>query len=432
MARLDLIDSGVAWLGSIPRNWRVARIADHTLLIAGHPFSSDGFNATSGRPLVRIRDLDNDTTEVFYQGDYAGAAMIDMGDTIIGMDGDFNAARWRGGQALLNQRMCCLRPKPTIDGRFLSYLLPIPLRAINELAYFTTVKHLSNSDIRSIRFGLPSLHEQRLIADFLDRETAKIDGLLANQAEFLTLLDEHRRALITDAVTKGLDPSVPMQETGIPAFPHIPADWTVKRLKRVSPRITVGVVVNPSTYVSDEGRPFFFGGDVTDDGLSDRTVRRISPEDNARNIKSVLNTGDLVMVRVGYPGLTAVVGPEHDGANCASMVIIGRSNTFNSDWLCHTLNSAIGKWQIDVVKYGAAQEQFNVAHAVEFRVPVPPLDEQRCIADHLTAQANHLRSLRTRSASLINHLHERRSALITAAVTGQIDVTQSAPKLAAA
>src|SRR5690606_27489607 len=104
-------DSGVPWLGQIPPHWTVARIGEFMTLVNGYPFDSEYFVRGEGVPLVRIRDLNSTETEVNYVGPVVNEAWIEAGDVIIGMDGDFNVARWRGPKALLNQRMCCLRPR---------------------------------------------------------------------------------------------------------------------------------------------------------------------------------------------------------------------------------------------------------------------------------------------------------------------------------
>ncbi|MEW6230494.1 MAG: restriction endonuclease subunit S, partial [Bacillota bacterium] len=226
-------DSGVEWLGEIPAHWEVRRIGDCAPLINGFPFDSQYFVRSVGVPLLRIRDLYRAETEVNYIGPIVQGAWIETGEIIVGMDGDFNVARWQGPRALLNQRMCCLRPLPDNDAAFIAYLLPLPLKVINDLTYSTTVKHLSSDDVRKIRFGWPPLPEQRAIAAFLDRETTNIDALVAKKERLIELLQEKRTALITRAVTKGLDPNVPMKDSGVEWLGEIPAHWEVRRLKHV-------------------------------------------------------------------------------------------------------------------------------------------------------------------------------------------------------
>lgn len=116
----------------LPRSWKVARLRDQAKVVNGYPFDSELFTADTGLPLVRIRDIASADTEVRYAGDPVPEALLEGGEILVGMDGDFNVARWQGGEALLNQRVCCVRPGPTIDGRFLYYVLPAPLSLINE------------------------------------------------------------------------------------------------------------------------------------------------------------------------------------------------------------------------------------------------------------------------------------------------------------
>jgi type I restriction enzyme, S subunit len=171
--------SGIDWLGDVPAHWRIHRLRDTAQLINGYPFDSELFGTDDGLPLVRIRDIYSRGTEVTWTGDPAKEAEIDNGDILIGMDGDFNVAWWRGGPALLNQRVCCLRAKDgVLRQRFLYYSLPYPLKALNDVTYWTTVKHLSSLDVLRFRFYLPSAEEQLVIEGFLDVETAKIDDLI--------------------------------------------------------------------------------------------------------------------------------------------------------------------------------------------------------------------------------------------------------------
>ena len=162
-----------------------------------------------------------------------------------------------------------------------------------------------------------------------------------------------------------------------------------------------------SSYVTTDGVPFLFGSDITEQGIDVTKARRIPPEVSRGELaKTCLRAGDVVTVRVGYPGVTAVVPPELDGANCASMMLIRGSSSFDSHWLAFSMNSRIGRSQVEVVQYGAAQEQFNISHAVDFRFPVPPIEEQRAIVAHIAAETARLDAL--------------------AAATGQVQVLEAA------
>ncbi|WP_445370136.1 restriction endonuclease subunit S [Methylomonas sp. HW2-6] len=165
----------------------------------------------------------------------------------------------------------------------------------------------------------------------------------------------------------------------------IPEDWEVKRLKAISPSQSVGLVINPSTYVEDDGTvPMLVGSNIFPNKISWESARRISEISNQALPASRLFANDLVTVRVGDPGITAVIPRELDGCNCASVMIIRHHARFNSQWLCYVMNSKAGLSQIADVQYGTAQKQFNISDAINFIYAVPPRAEQDAIAEVLS------------------------------------------------
>ncbi|EXJ10897.1 restriction endonuclease subunit S [Nitrincola nitratireducens] len=165
----------------------------------------------------------------------------------------------------------------------------------------------------------------------------------------------------------------------------IPGDWEVKKLRAISPSQSVGLVINPSSYYSTRGNiPMLVGSHVNENKINWESANRITSESNAKLPASRLNSGDLVTVRVGDPGVTAVVPPELDQSNCASMMIIRKGDKFDSHWLCFLMNSSIGKSRVEGVQYGTAQKQFNIIDAVDFLFPFPPKPEQTAIANALS------------------------------------------------
>jgi len=289
-----------------------------------------------------------------------------------------------------------------------------------------TVESIEHEYLANTIFPTPPVYEQRTIANFLDHETAKIDTLIDKQQQLIKLLKEKRQAVISHAVTKGINPDAPMKDSGVEWLGEVPEGWVVKRLKHISPKVGVGLVINPSTYTTDEGVYFIFGGDVKEYRFDLSKTRRISPSDSDGLLPSRLNHRDLVCVRVGYPGITAVITKELEGSNCASVIVI-RSGSYNSDWLCAAMNMWVGRQQVELASYGAAQKQFNVADAIEFIFPVPPIQEQDDIADYVDHALNRFNILSEKAEKQIGLLQERRTALISAAVTGKIDVRNWQP-----
>jgi type I restriction enzyme S subunit len=173
-----------------------------------------------------------------------------------------------------------------------------------------------------------------------------------------------------------LKPGYKQTEVGV-----IPEEWEVKKLSEISPKQSVGLVINPSTYFDPKGSiPMLVGSNVRENRIDAEAANRISVASNIKLAASRLSQGDLVTVRVGDPGVTAVVPPDLDQCNCASMMIVRQDHSFNSLWLCSAMNSRLGRQQVENVQYGTAQKQFNIKDAVSFFYAVPPLEEQKRIA----------------------------------------------------
>lgn len=423
---LEYKDSGVEWLGEIPTHWEVSRLK----FVA--PVSDQRAAVPEADlPYVALEHIESGTGKLLApvgpEAAEIATSIFRPGDVLFGKLRPYLAKVLRANFAgTCSTELLVLRSNRNIDPSHLAYQMLSSgfIRWIDSMTYGTKMPRTNPDQIANSLVAIPPKGDQMAIVAFLDRETGKIDALVVKKERVLKLLQEKRTAVITQAVTKGLDPSVPMKDSGVDWMGEIPMHWEVRPLKRVSPVLTVGVVVNPSTYVSDEGVPFLYGSDIKEGRITPETARRIELQQSKALFKSQLHQGDLVMVRVGAPGVTAVVPPELEGANCASILIIRRSTSINSQWLCYALNSRAVRYQVEMVQYGAAQEQFNVSHAVEFRVPCPPPDEQTTIAaalDHQTAEIDALMAAICRG---IDRLAEFRTALISAAVTGKIDVRE--------
>jgi type I restriction enzyme S subunit len=432
-------DSGVEWLGEIPAHWEVKRITELMAVVNGFPFDSEHFVRGDGVPLVRIRDLCGTETEVNYTGPIVEDAWIETGDLIVGMDGDFNVARWRGSRALLNQRMCCLRARSGTNPGFVAYLLPMPLKVINELTYSTTVKHLSSNDVRKVRLGFPPEPEQRAIAAFLDRETARIDALVAKKERLIALLQEQRTALISDCVTGKAEvrrmkdengnssfrlhpSSLPKKDSGVEWLGEIPAHWEVKKVKRLclvrrgaSPR-----PIDDPIYFDDEGEYAWVRiADVTaSDRYLERTTQRLSTLGKSKSV--ALEPGELfvsIAATVGKPVITKIKCCIHDGF----VYFVGLRE--NRDFLFYLFSC--GEAYRGLGKLGT-QLNLNTDTIGDIYLPRPSSDEQQAIVQFLDRETARIDALIAKVREAIERLKELRTALISAAVTGKIDVREEA------
>ena len=171
------------------------KLADFATILSGYAFDSGCFGETGEIPIIRIRDVVRGYSNTFYTGDFSSNFVINNGDLLVGMDGDFNTAIWQGGKAVLNQRVCKIIPnQKIIDQTYLYYLLPKELKKIWDETSFVTVKHLSVKALQSIEVPLPPLPEQKRIAAILD----KADSIRRKRQEAVRLTEELLRSVFLD------------------------------------------------------------------------------------------------------------------------------------------------------------------------------------------------------------------------------------------
>jgi len=427
-------DSGVEWIGDIPAHWITAPIKNLADVINGYPFDSKLFSPTGQHPLVRIRDLNKIETEANYDGEFLESAAITPEDVLIGMDGDFNIGRWNGqGKALLNQRMCCVRGHKDITSRLIEYALPFPLKAINDITYSTTVKHLSSYQVQKTFIALPPHEqEQSAIAAFLDRETAKIDALVAEQEKLIELLKEKRQAVISHAVTKGLDPNVPMKDSGVEWLGEVPEHWEIKRLKHVKDARLNSFVDGPfgsnlkSEHFVDDGDVYVIESNFATTGMLDQEqLKTITFSHFETILRSEAVEGDIIIAKIGAQFGKSSILPHID----KRAVVSGNTLklTINKDicetkWVYYQLLNLKQNGEIDQLVNGSAQPALSLGVMNNLIALIPPINEQIHITSVLDGYFQKNELLIEESLRAIDLLKERRAALISAAVTGKIDV----------
>ena len=334
------------------------------------------------------------------------------------MDGNFNVTRWRGGEALLNQRVCCIRPTDAVDAGFLYYVLPTPLNLINEFTYSTTVKHLSSFDVLNIHFPYPPLSLQRTIADYLDRETARLDALVAAKERVLGLLAEKRRALVTRAVTSGLDPRTPLRDSSIPWIGEIPAHWEPERARWL---------FHERDERSDTGEEELLTvSHLT--GVTPRSEKDVNMFEAATTEGyKICLSGDLV-INTLWAWMGAMgVAPE-DGIVSPAYNVYEPGARLDPSYVDAVVRLPVFAQEVTRYSKGVWSSRLRLYPEGFFAVsiPVPPLSEQRAIVAHIANETRKLDDLCAATERTTTLLRERRAALIAAAVTGQIDVDQAA------
>lgn len=311
------------------------------------------------------------------------------------------------------------------EPRYFWYLLNSPIAREQVVFMSSTTTGLGNlngSILGAISVPVPLHGEQRAIVAFLDRETTRIDALVAKKERLIELLQEKRSALVTRAVTKGLDPSVPMKDSGVEWLGEIPSKWEVMRLKRVA-FIRYGLGEPPRKLAT--GLPFIRATDVSRGRILDQDIQFVDPADVPWNKKPRLNEGDIIVVRSGaYTGDSAIVPLEFDGA-IAGYDMVVRPKEYAPAFLAWAMLSRyVLEAQMKIASLRAAQPHLNAEELGAVLILLPPESEQHAISGHLDRRTAKIDTLIAKIRTAIDHLHELRTALISAAVTGKIDVRE--------
>jgi type I restriction enzyme S subunit len=189
-------------------HWARCRLGEIATIKGGVPLPSSGFNQAIGNPVVRIRNVLGGSTDTLFEGAVDDSWFIDHGDLLIGMDGDFNAARWKGPRALLNQRVCMVAPNgPSVTTEFLSYILPGYLSAINKHTPSITVKHLSSRTVAELPIPVPSEEEQSALVAAIETHFSRLDAAVASLTRAKANVKRARASVLKAAVEGRLVPT---------------------------------------------------------------------------------------------------------------------------------------------------------------------------------------------------------------------------------
>lgn len=438
-------DSGVEWLGPIPANWQVKRVKHLTQL---NPSKSE----------VRGRSEDEHVSfipmeAIGEQGELDASRSRPLGEVLSGYtyvaNGDVMLAKitpcFENGKAAVaaglqqgigfaTTEVIPVRPNDPEDAKFFYYLLTsMPFKAVAEGSMYGAggQKRVADSFVAEYHLAAPPSLERTQIAAFLDHETVRIDRLIEKQQRLIELLKEKRQAVISHAVTKGLDPNVPMKDSGVEWLGQVPEHWCAVRVKQVATFITSGPR-GWSDFITDTGKDVFLqSGDLNDDlGLKLETAKKVSPPKGTEGVRTRLNNGDVVVCITGAnTGRVARVENLQNTTyiNQHLSLIRTKPERVNSQYLALFLSANPGRSYFDVAQYGL-KEGLSLGNICEAPLALPPLYEQEAIVGHINTLKSKFSILSAKAAKQIELLRERRTALISAAVTGKIDVRNWQPK----
>ncbi|MEQ9898401.1 restriction endonuclease subunit S [Pectobacterium punjabense] len=405
-------DSGVEWLGEIPECWSVCRLKNLATIKNGQDYKL--VQADHGYPVMGSGG----------KFTFASKFMYDKPSVLLGRKGTIDKPLYINEPFWTVDTMYYTELNENVDAKYFYYLA----LTIQFLRYSTNtaLPSMTQENLSNYYFSTPTIKfERNKIAEFLDHETVKIDNMIEKQQQLIELLKEKRQAVISHAVTKGLNPDVLMKDSGVEWLGEVPEHWVAVRVKQISSFITSGPR-GWSDFITDEGNDIFLqSGDLNNElGLQLDKAKRVSPPKNAEGMRTKLVAGDVVVCITGAnTGRVAIVPELSQSTYINQHLSLIRPNTsiINSAFLGYSLASSVGRSFFDVAQYGL-KEGLSLGNVSEAPLALPPKHEQDVIVKHLESIRNNYDNLSRLSTIQIELLKERRTALISAAVTGKIDV----------
>ena len=415
----EMVDSGVDWIGDIPKGWSTARIGS-LFKQRNEKVSDKDFEALSVTKKGVVPQLDDaaktndgDNRKLVRKGDYVINSRSDR-------KGSSGLSALDGSVSLINTVLA----EGKLESRYTHHLLrSLPFQEEFYRCGQGIVADLWSTNyqrMKNIHLPVPGSVEQQKIADFLDQETAKIDNLIAKQERLLELLEERRRATITHAVTRGLNPGVELKETNIPWLGQVPEHWGVKRIKDVfsANDEVLGQKTDPN-----------YGFGYVDISSVDKykgiiKKEKMTFEKSPSRARRIVREGDIIIGAV-RTYLEAIAQISEDATSLivsTGFVVLRPKDVGDSDFYFYALRS--GSFMANVVANsdGVSYPAINADKLMSLQIAVPPKEEMRTIIEHCKLEMSRMDELKQKIQTQITLLRERRTSLISHVVTGKVRV----------
>ena len=411
----DYRPSGAEWLGHIPKHWKLAKLRFLLCekfsngLFKKSEFWGDGTRIINVADLYLSNDLVNETSleRLECSDDEVKLYAAKHGDFFV-VRSSLKLEGIGKSAALLNPteetvfECHIVRGRPNLDEvhpRFLNLFM----NSADARYYFmtrsnvVTMATIDQERIKNLVVAFPDYPEQQQIAAFLDWKTGQIDALIARKQELLEKLKEKRIAVITQAVTKGLNPAAPMRDSGIPWLGQVPQHWIVKRLRYCAGLVTSGSR-GWAQYFSDFGALFLRITNLDRESIELllEDIQRVEPPEGAEGARTLTGPGDLLISITADLGSVAVIPPDLEPAYVSQHLSLVRLDTPNIDpsWIAYSIFSHSGKYQLRMAGYGGTKVQLSLSDIKEVVFCHPPsLMEQQNILDFIRKETERTEGL---------------------------------------
>lgn len=416
----EMKDSGTAWLGMIPKDWELSKISSiyelRTQKVSDkdYPPLSVTMNGIVPQLDSAAKTNAHDDRKLVKKGDFAINSRSDR-------RGSCGVSEYDGSVSLINTVM---KPRDEMNPDYYNWLF----HTIQFADEFYKWGHgivddlwtTNWQDMKHIDIPVPTLDEQKVIADYLNKAIPEIDALHTDIEKQIETLEEYKKSIITEAVTKGLDPDVGMKDSGIEWIGMIPKNWNLKRLGFASV-MQNGYVGATQDILVDDGERYIQSLHIKDGQIMFGNDFFVTKEWGEKHPK--MYKGDILVVQTGDIGQVAIVDDEYDGCNCHALIICHVDNVnFVSQFLLYYLMSYAGNRELIRYQTGTTLKHLNSSKIKYSKMVVPPKDEQSEIVKHLTPIIREVELVIEDKKKQLETLEQYKRSLIYEYVTGKKEV----------
>lgn len=426
-------DSGVQWIGEIPDDWKFLRgkWKFNTLKEVNRDLQCMDRLALTMNGVIE-RSIDSD--EGLQPAEFSGYQIFEKDDLVFKLIDLENFKTSRVGlvfkRGIMSPAYIRLRPLQGTYSRFFYYFyFDLYLRGVyNQIGGQGVRSALNATDLLEIEICVPALEEQIQIANFLDHETAKIDSLIANQEKLIELLKEKRQAVISHAVTKGLNPNVKMKDSGVEWLGEVPEHWTVIKLKHLTTLFEQGWSPQCDSRPAEPHEYGILKVGCVNGGKFRSLENKALPFELEPRLQYLIQKNDLLISRANSKelvGSAAVIDEDYPNLIlCDKLYRLRFSKAVSAEMVALYLSIGVVREQIELSATGASHSMQNIGQDTikELFYLLPPIDEAHNILSDIAESNTKFDSLISKAELAIELMKERRIALISAAVTGKIDV----------
>ncbi len=418
--------SGIDWIRDIPINWKCSKVKFCFSLVNGSTPDSSDYDCWDG-DIRWITPADMSDTGTISQGERfitkygynsCGTTLLPAGSIVISSRAPIGKINITTAELCTNQG--CKSLIRTADNRYFYYLFLAGQNELSLLGRGTTFLELSTYDLNEFGIVIPAEDEQKAIADFLDKECAQIDSINADLEKQIELLQQYKKSLITETVTKGLDKSVPMKDSGVEWTSKIPCHWEIKRFKYLCEYITDGSHFSPET--ADEGYPYITAADVKGVGLDYDAAKKISQQDfiSLQKAGCQPRKGDVLLVKDGATtGRIGMVTSEKPCVVLSSVAILRAPDNMDARYLRYLMESDFVQAQIQASMAGSAMPRTVLSKIINYWGITCPKEEQKEICDFLDRKCGYIETVIETKQVQQSIIQQHKKSLIYEYVTGK-------------